>query len=119
MDVIHTREGAPERNTADIFLGAVHTKPVVGEQQGGEQFRLLSVTFSPGARTKMHYHTHEQVLIITEGRGIVATEAHEHHVQPGDVVYVPRDEHHWHGAEPEFSMTHIAVNGTGETHIVE
>src|SRR5215203_2957172 len=115
MDVIHTREGAPERNTGDIFVGAVHTKSVVGEQQGGEQLRLLSVTFSPGARTKMHYHTHEQVLVITEGRGILATEHEEHQVTPGCVVYVAPDERHWHGATPEFSMTHISINGPGET----
>jgi quercetin dioxygenase-like cupin family protein len=119
MDVIDGRQSPPERNTADIFQGMVHTRPLVDDRQGAEQMRLLSVTFSPGARTKLHYHTHEQVLIITEGRGIVATEHEEHHVTPGCVVYVPRDERHWHGAEPEFSMTHIAVNGPGETHVVE
>ena len=45
--------------------------------------------------------------------------AGDHHVTPGAVVYVNRNERHWHGAEPEFSMTHISINGPGETHVVE
>jgi quercetin dioxygenase-like cupin family protein len=118
MDVIDGN-AAPKQDGGAIFTGTVHTLPLVDSRQGAEQLRLLSVTFSPGARTKLHYHTHEQVLVITEGRGIVATEQHEHHVTPGAVVYVNRNERHWHGAEPEFSMTHISVNGPGETHVVE
>ena len=118
MDVIDGN-AAPERSTQAIFTGTVHTLPLVDQRHGAEQLRLLSVTFSPGARTKLHYHTHEQVLVITEGRGIVATEQEEHHVTPGDVVYVQRNERHWHGAENEFSMTHISINGPGETHVVE
>jgi quercetin dioxygenase-like cupin family protein len=119
MQVIDTRALPPERNAGAIFLGLVHTQPLIDDRQGAEQLRILSVTFSPGARTKLHYHTHEQVLVITEGRGIVATEHETHHVVPGHVVYVPRGERHWHGAEPEFSMTHLSINGPGETHVVE
>ncbi|MBX5491853.1 MAG: cupin domain-containing protein [Chloroflexi bacterium] len=119
MHVIRSEERAPERATAPIFEGLVHTRPLVDGQQGARQLRLLSVTFAPGARTKLHYHTHEQVLVITEGRGILATEHEEHHVRPGDVVYVPVGERHWHGAEPEFSMTHLSINGPGETIIVD
>jgi quercetin dioxygenase-like cupin family protein len=118
MEVIDGN-AAPKRDGGAIFSGTVHTLPLVDSRHGAEQLRLLSVTFSPGARTKLHYHTHEQVLVITEGRGIVATEQEEHHVTPGDVVYVPRQERHWHGSDGEFSMTHISINGPGETHVVE
>ena len=119
MYVVDTKLSAPERNESPIFTGMVHSLPLIGEEQGAEQLRLLSVTFSPGARTKLHFHTHEQVLLVTEGRGILATEQEEHHVTPGCVVYVPPGERHWHGAEAEFSMTHISINGPGEMHIVE
>ncbi len=119
MDVIDPRASTPMRNAGSIFLGLVHTQPLVDDRQGAEQLRLLSVTFGPGARTKLHTHTHEQVLVITEGRGILATEEHEHHVTAGCIVYVPRGERHWHGAEPDFSMTHLAINGPGATHVVE
>ena len=119
MYVVDAQANPPERSSQAIFEGMVHTRPLVDQSQGARELRLLSVTFSPGARTKLHYHTHEQVLVITEGRGILATEHEEHHVTPGNVVYVPTGERHWHGAEPEFSMTHISINGPGETHLVE
>ena len=119
MQLIDLKQSVPQRNSGAIFEGMVHTQPVVDESHGAQQLRLLSVTFSPGARTKLHYHTHEQVLVVTEGRGILATEHEEHHVTPGCVVYVPREERHWHGAEPEFSMTHISINGPGEMIVVE
>jgi quercetin dioxygenase-like cupin family protein len=119
MYVVDTRQQAPARDDSPIFRGMVHTLPLIGPGHGAEQVRILSVTFSPGARTKLHFHTHDQVLVITEGRGILATDTEEHHVWPGCIVYVPPGERHWHGAEPEFSMTHLSINGPGEMHIVE
>lgn len=119
MHVIQPSDQHPQRASAPIFEGLVHTTNLIDGQQGARQLRLLTVTFAPGARTKLHYHTHEQVLVITEGRGVLATEQEEHHVTPGCVVYVPVGERHWHGAEPELSMTHISINGPGETIIVE
>jgi quercetin dioxygenase-like cupin family protein len=119
MYVVDIKQQAPERNSSPILEGMVHSLPLVDERQGAQQLRLLSVTFGPGARTKLHFHTHEQVLLVTEGRGILATEQEEHHVTAGCVVYVPPLERHWHGAEPEFSMTHVSINGPGEMHIVE
>ena len=118
MHVSRPADQTPARTSAPIFEGQVHSHSLVDGQQGAHQLRLLSVTFAPGARTKLHYHTHEQVLVITEGRGILATEHEEHQVTPGCVVYVAPDERHWHGATPEFSMTHISINGPGETIIV-
>ena len=73
-----------------------------------------SVTFTPGARTFWHSHPFGQTLIVTEGvglvgrRGVAATE-----IRPGDVVVIEPDEHHWHGACVDQSMTHIHVNGVG------
>ena len=118
MHVVNVHGEASEPNAAPIFDGTVHTRALVSGTQGAQHIHLLAVTFSPGARTKLHYHSNEQILLITEGRGIVATVEEEHHVTPGDVVFVPGGEHHWHGAEADFSMTHLAVNGVGETHIV-
>ncbi len=114
MYVVDMKQGAPERNTGAIFEGTVHSQPLVDQGQGAQQLRLLSVTFSPGARTKLHYHTHEQVLVITEGRGILATEHEEHHVTPGCVVYVPTGERHWHGAEPGHNFTHLSILTPGQ-----
>ena len=74
MHVVDPRPTPPTRNTGEIFEGTVHSLPLIDDRQSARQLRLLSVTFAPGARTKLHYHTHEQVLVITEGRGILATE---------------------------------------------
>jgi len=45
----------------------------------------------------------------------VATEDEERHVTPGDVLYVEPGTHHWHGAEPDAAMTHLSLNGAGDT----
>lgn len=119
MHVIDPAKRSPERANAPIFQGEVHTINLVDGQQGARQLRLLTVTFAPGARTRWHYHTHEQVLLITEGRGIVADEYEEHHVTPGQVVYVSPQEKHWHGGEHDHAMTHISINGPGDTIIAD
>ena len=68
------------------------------------------VTFEPGARTAWHTHPLGQTLIITAGLGWVQTEGGPiEEVRPGDVVWFPPGEKHWHGATPTTAMTHIAV----------
>jgi quercetin dioxygenase-like cupin family protein len=69
-----------------------------------------SVTFEPGARTAWHTHPLGQTLIITAGLGWVQTEGGQiEEVRPGDVVWFPPGEKHWHGATPNTAMTHTAV----------
>ena len=69
-----------------------------------------SVTFEPGARTAWHTHPLGQTLIITAGCGRVQREGGPvEEVRPGDVVWFPPGEKHWHGASPTSAMTHIAI----------
>lgn len=100
-----------------IFLGQVETQPLLDEVS--EHVRLTVVRFSPGARTKLHTHAFEQVLIITEGKGILATETEQYEVGPGDVVVIPPGEVHRHGAADDTAMAHISITTPGETTIVE
>ena len=65
------------------------------------------VCFGKGIRNKFHAHDAEQVLIVTEGRGIVATEDKESVVAVGDVVLIPAGEKHWHGATEDTEFSHI------------
>jgi quercetin dioxygenase-like cupin family protein len=51
----------------------------------------------------------EQVLIITEGKGIVATDQEEITVVPGDIVFIPANEKHWHGAAKDSAFSHLYV----------
>ena len=96
---------APEAN----FTGGVRVEPVfqVGDPA---RFNGGSVYFEPGARTAWHTHPLGQTLIITSGLGWVQTEGGPiEEIRPGDVVWFPPGEKHWHGATPTTAMTHIAV----------
>ena len=85
------------------------------------------VTFEPGARTAWHSHPLGQTLIVTEGVGW--TQVEDGPIQEfaaGDILLCPVDRRHWHGATPESSMTHIAIqeslDGTNVTwmeHVTE
>jgi quercetin dioxygenase-like cupin family protein len=68
------------------------------------------VTFEPGARTAWHTHPLGQILIVTAGCGRVQRwDGSVEEVRPGDVVWFPPGEKHWHGAAPTTAMTHIAI----------
>lgn len=69
------------------------------------------VDFSAGARTNWHTHPMGQTLVITEGTGWVQSEGESiREVNVGDVVWIPANERHWHGATPETAMSHVAVS---------
>jgi quercetin dioxygenase-like cupin family protein len=68
------------------------------------------VTFEPGARTAWHTHPLGQTLIVTSGCGWVQSEGGlKVEIRPGDAVWCPPNEKHWHGATPTSAMTHIAI----------
>jgi len=78
--------------------------------EGESRARLNTVRFAPGARTAWHSHSLGQTLYVIEGialiqpRGGEIIEAH-----PGDVIYTPPGEQHWHGASPDRFMAHLAL----------
>ena len=96
--------------------GSVSMKTLIDKQLGAEEIKAAIVTFSAGARTKMHVHDHEQVLYILSGKGIVANEREEYVAMPGMVFLIQAGEKHWHGATPESSFSHLYVyNSKTET----
>ena len=77
-------------------------------------FNASVVGFGKGTRNKFHYHGSDQILIVTEGRGKVVTEAGEEAVVTvGDVVFAPAGEKHWHGALEDSTFAHITVTRKG------
>jgi quercetin dioxygenase-like cupin family protein len=91
------------------FSGTVRVDPLF---QAGDPVRVSGgqVTFEPGARTMWHTHPLGQTLIITSGLGWVQSEGGPvEQVRPGDVVWFPPGEKHWHGATSTTAMTHIAI----------
>ena len=69
-----------------------------------------SVTFEPAARTAWHTHPLGQTLIVTAGCGLAQCWGGPiDQIRPGDVIWFPPGEKHWHGATPTTAMTHIAI----------
>jgi 4-carboxymuconolactone decarboxylase len=83
-------------------------QPFVGKELS-QRFVISQVNFDRGVRNKFHSHTIEQVLIVTEGKGIVAIDDKEITVYPGDIIFIPAGEKHWHGAAPGATFSHLYV----------
>lgn len=106
-----TRAGTAPSNIgpADWFTGSVRIDPLFAAEAPGRSSRA-QVTFEPGARTAWHTHPAGQTLIVTFGCGRVQREGGPiEDVRPGDVVWFPAGERHWHGAAPHTAMSHIAI----------
>jgi quercetin dioxygenase-like cupin family protein len=109
MEIKRSGSQPSRKGPADWFTGAVRIDPLF---QANTPARAAgaSVTFEPGARTAWHTHPLGQTLIITAGCGWVQREAGPvEEVHPGDVVWFPPGEKHWHGGTPTTAMTHIAI----------
>ena len=97
------------KGPAEFFTGDVWLEPVARGQAPGRAM-VNSVHFAPGAHTAWHSHALGQTLYVTEGRGRVQARGTPIvEVRPGDVVYTPDGEEHWHGAAPDHFMTHLSV----------
>lgn len=120
MDI--QRNGSQEsvRGPAEFFTGTARIDPLFLEAKNPSRATGASVTFEPGARTAWHVHPLGQTLIITAGSGRVRREGGPvEEVHPGDVVWFPPGEKHWHGASPSTAMTHIAIQEVFEGSAVE
>jgi quercetin dioxygenase-like cupin family protein len=108
MKVIKVDQVTRESHPGPLFTGPVTMQPIVGKELS-EKLLIMQVNFGLGVRNKFHSHTVEQVLIVTEGKGIVATEKEEISVVPGDVIFIPPGEKHWHGAAKGATFSHLYV----------
>jgi len=108
MKLIKIAEVAKDLQVAPLFTDSVTTQSIV-ETDLSKNFRIRQVNFGRGVRNKFHSHTIEQVLIVTEGKGIVATDKEEITVVPGDVIFIPAGEKHWHGATKDTTFSHLYV----------
>ena len=98
------------KGQAAYFTGNVRIDPLF---QPNDPTRAsgASVTFEPGARSAWHTHLLGQTLIVTAGCGRVQSwDGPIEEIRPGDVVWCPPREKHWHGAGPTTAMTHICIS---------
>src|SRR6059058_4139262 len=104
---------------SDWFTGSVRIDTLF-EAPDPARVRGASVTFEPGARTAWHTHPLGQTLIVTAGCGCAQRWGGPiEEIRPGDVVWFPPNEKHWHGASPTTAMTHIAIQEALEGQVVE
>jgi quercetin dioxygenase-like cupin family protein len=112
MDIKRCGSQPSQKGPADYFTGAVRIDPLFVAPSPA-RVTGASVTFEPGARTFWHTHPLGQTLVVTAGCGWVHREGGTtEEIRPGDVVWFPPGEKHWHGATPTTSMTHIAIQET-------
>ena len=109
MDIKRTGSQPSGKGSPDYFTGAVRIDPLF-EAADPARAAGAAVTFEPRARTAWHTHPLGQTLIVTAGQGRVQRWGGRMEViNPGDVIWFPPGEKHWHGASPTSAMTHIAI----------
>jgi quercetin dioxygenase-like cupin family protein len=109
MEIKRSGSLASAKGPADWFTGAVR---IDAPFQASAPARVsgATVTFEPGARTAWHSHPLGQTLIVTTGCGWVQREGGlVEEIRPGDIIWFPPGEKHWHGATPTTAMSHIAI----------
>ena len=109
MEIKRSGTQPSRQGPAEYFTGTVRIDPLIDAPQPA-RVRGASVSFEPGARTAWHKHPLGQTLIVTAGCGRAQRWGGPiEEIRPGDVVWFPPGEKHWHGATPTTAMTHIAI----------
>ena len=119
MEIKRCGSQASTKGPADYFTGTVRIDPLFNPPDPARAFGA-SVTFEPGARTAWHTHPLGQTLIVIFGCGRAQRWGGPiEEIRPGDVVWIPPGEKHWHGASPSTAMTHIAIQEQRDGKAVE
>jgi quercetin dioxygenase-like cupin family protein len=109
MEITRSGTQPSAEGPSDWFTGAVRVDPLFSPADPARVAGAL-VTFEPGARTAWHTHPLGQTLLVTAGRGWAQRDGGPiEEIRPGDIVWFPPGEKHWHGACPTAGMSHIAI----------
>lgn len=110
MEIVkrHGAARAPSQQRTATFTGLVYGDALLASTDGTA---MNSVFFAPGARTFWHSHERGQVLHVLSGHGLIRSRgAATQRLDPGDIVWVPAGEVHWHGGGPDTVLVHLAVS---------
>jgi quercetin dioxygenase-like cupin family protein len=109
MEIKRSGSQPSNKGSAEYFTGTVRVDPLFKTSPPARVVGV-TVTFEPGARTAWHTHPLGQNLIVTVGCGLAQRWGGAiEQIRPGDVVWFPPGEKHWHGATPTTAVTHIAI----------
>ncbi|CAN5522819.1 cupin domain-containing protein [soil metagenome] len=114
MKVVKYDPSSAVATQTPIMVGDVASQVLVGEIDS-KDIRVTSVTFRDGARNRFHRHSCDQILIVVEGRGVIATAEDSTEVERGDVIVIPAGDLHWHGALVGETFTHLSIIAPHET----
>ncbi len=110
--------GLGQENTAyaKYFIGKSYLNPLTNPQK---TVFIANVTFEPGCRNNWHIHHAKkgggQLLVCVDGEGWYQKEGKPaQSLKPGDVVTIPAEVKHWHGAKKDCWFSHLAVEVPGE-----
>lgn len=100
---------------SDYFTGDVKVDEPFKSGDSFNDYQGAMVNFKAGARTAWHTHPRGQTIVIVSGEGRAQTEGEAvRKLMPGDVVWFPANEKHWHGAAPNSNMSHLAIQSPDE-----
>lgn len=103
-----------DKTPADYFTGTAWLNVLVPKDETG-QYSIGNVEFEPGSRNNWHTHPAGQILLITEGNGYYQEKGQPARLlSKGDVVVIPSNLEHWHGATKNTGLTHIAITNITE-----
>lgn len=109
MEIKRNGSQSSGKGPTEYFTGTVRVDPLFHPNESARAFGA-SVTFEPGARTAWHTHPLGQTLVVTAGCGRVQRWGGPiEEIRPGDDVWFPAGEKHWHGASPTTAVTHIVI----------
>jgi quercetin dioxygenase-like cupin family protein len=119
MDIRRSGSQPSIKGQEEYFTGTVSLDRLF-EAKDPARVAGARVTFEPSSRTAWHTHPLGQILIVTAGYGLVQHWGGSvEEIRPGDVIMIPPDEKHWHGATATAAMTHIAIQEQLDGRIVD
>ena len=119
MEIQRVGSQASATGPAEYFTGSVRRDNLFDAPEPARAMGAL-VTFEPGARTAWHTHPLGQTLVVVSGCGRAQRWGGPiEEIRPGDVVWIPPGEKHWHGAAPSTAMAHIAIQEKKDGKAVE
>jgi quercetin dioxygenase-like cupin family protein len=100
-----------EKASEAVFTGTAFVNMLVSDKDSLYNCQVYDVVFEAGARNKWHKHPGGQILLVTAGQGYYQERGKPAQLlHKGDVVQIPPDVEHWHGAAPDSGFTHIAIS---------
>ncbi len=108
MKVVNIKDIKKKKVAAPLFTDEVVMQTAVSEEEGADM-NVAYVHFPNNVRNRFHKHTHDQVLIVTEGVGFYETKDKRFILKEGDIAWSPAGEIHSHGALNKGRFTHITV----------